>query len=252
LELDSSVKALGSAPALDLQVQLLQYNLENAIMAIINDTLGNSNPSLSGTNELDIINAFDGDDTVYGRGGNDFIFGGSGDDRIYGDFPKEQAGGNDYIDGGLGNDTLVGGVGDDRLVDLFGSNYLYGDEGNDTLIAGFGNDSLIGGDGTDRLTGGLGRDLFHLDRTSVDTITDFNPNDDVMVLPIEQIKDFASVANDSLLEINENPVVYSRGSGDLYLNLNGSDPGFGEKGGKIGTLLGTPQLSLANVLPIPK
>jgi Ca2+-binding RTX toxin-like protein len=216
-------------------------------MAIINDTLGNSNPNLSGTNELDIINAFDGDDTVYGKGGNDFIFGGSGNDRIYGDFPKEQAGANDYIDGGLGNDILFGGAGDDRLVDLFGNNVLYGDEGNDTLIAGFGDDALIGGNGTDRLTGGLGKDRFYLDRFSDDTITDLNGKDDVVVVPIEKIQSFASVANDSLLDTNDSLVVYSRGSGGLYLNFNGTAPGFGEKGGKLGTLLGAPQLLRENL-----
>jgi serralysin len=224
-------------------------------MAIINDTLGNSNPKLVGTDELDIINAFDGDDMVLGLGGNDFIFGGSGDDFLAGDYsPKEESrlGGNDYLDGGLGNDRLFGGVGDDRLVDLFGNNGLSGGAGNDTLIAGLGDDSLLGGEGSDRLTGGLGKDKFYLDRSSVDTITDFNPNDDVMVLPIELIKGFASVANDSLLETNENPVVYSRGSGDLYLNINGSAPGFGEGGGKIGTLLGAPQISIENLMPLPK
>ncbi len=59
-----------------------------------------------------------------------------------------------------------------------------GTDGRDTLIGSNGNDILIGGLGGDTLTGGFGADQFvyksFSDRT--DTITDFNPNKDMVVL----------------------------------------------------------------------
>jgi Ca2+-binding RTX toxin-like protein len=223
-----------------LSTQILSSNLEYITMAIINDTLGNSNPNLFGTAQLDIINAFDGNDTVFGLNGNDFIFGGSGNDRIYGDSVKEEVGGNDYIDGGLGDDTLDGGAGDDRLVDFFGNNILFGGTGNDTLIAGAGDDQLTGGEGSDRLTGGLGRDKFYLTRGEMDTITDFSPRD-VIIVPIGNIQDFESVANDSLAASSSNLLVYSKGSGNLFLNSNRAMAGYGEGGNAIANLLGAPQ-----------
>ncbi|MCW5319411.1 hypothetical protein GTQ43_39390 [Nostoc sp. KVJ3] len=78
-------------------------------------------------------------------------------------------GGNDRIDGKSGNDLLRGGA------------------GNDILIGGSGNDILIGGADNDTLTGDSGKDLFvyqaFSDRgTTGDTITDFNKNDDKLVL----------------------------------------------------------------------
>jgi Ca2+-binding RTX toxin-like protein len=223
-------------------------------MAIINDTLGNSNLKLQGTDELDIINAFDGDDAVYGRSGNDFIFGGSGNDVLYGDFPKQlEFEGNDYLDGGLGDDRLYGNGGNDRLVDLFGNNSLDGGTGDDVLIAGLGNDQLLGGEGSDRLTGGLGKDMFYLTQPNgIDTITDFNVNDDVMVVPVKDVKDFEVVANDELAATSLRVLVYSKGTGNLFLNVNEKAPGFGEGGGQIATLLGLPNLSAANFRVEPK
>jgi Ca2+-binding RTX toxin-like protein len=214
-------------------------------MAIINDTLGNSNPNLFGTAQLDIINAFDGNDTVFGLNGNDFICGGSGNDTIYGDFAKEEIGGNDYIDGGLGDDTLDGGVGNDRLVDFFGNNILFGGTGNDTLIAGAGDDQLTGGEGSDRLTGGLGEDTFILEsiNSGVDivVITDFAIGTDLIGIGIGLDNNFEGVANDALAAGSAKSLVYSKGTGNLFYNVNGTASGFGDKGGKFATLLGAPQ-----------
>ncbi|MEH2071775.1 MAG: DUF4347 domain-containing protein [Nostoc sp.] len=78
-------------------------------------------------------------------------------------------GGNDKIDGKSGNDLLRGGI------------------GNDTLIGGTGNDILVGGAGNDSLTGGSGNDQFVYQAlsdkgTTGDKITDFNQNQDKLVL----------------------------------------------------------------------
>ncbi|WP_138504255.1 DUF4347 domain-containing protein [Nostoc sp. PA-18-2419] len=78
-------------------------------------------------------------------------------------------GGNDKIDGKSGNDLLRGGT------------------GNDTLIGGTGNDILVGGAGNDSLTGGSGNDQFVYQAlsdkgTTGDKITDFNQNQDKLVL----------------------------------------------------------------------
>lgn len=90
---------------------------------------------------------------------------------------------------GLNNsaDVINGQGGNDRLDGLSGDDLLRGGTGNDTLIGSAGNDQLCGGTGNDLLTSGTGNDQFiyqaFSDRgTSGDTITDFNTNQDTLVL----------------------------------------------------------------------
>ena len=81
---------------------------------------------------------------------------------------------NNILSGGADNDTIISGDGDDTL---------YGDSGNDSLTGGTGNDILVGGMGSDRLTGGNGKDTFAFSAPitdGIDTITDFNPLDDLL------------------------------------------------------------------------
>lgn len=61
---------------------------------------------------------------------------------------------------------------------------LIGSNGRDTLIGTKGNDILIGGLGGDTLTGGAGADKFVYESFSdrTDKITDFKPNQDMVVL----------------------------------------------------------------------
>jgi Ca2+-binding RTX toxin-like protein len=213
-------------------------------MAIINDVFGNSNPQLVGTAELDVISAFDGNDTVLGLGGDDFIFGGDGNDVLLGDKNSfDLVGGNDYLDGGLGNDYLLGGAGADRLIDLFGDNQLSGGTGNDTLIAGSGNDILSSGGGLDRLTGGLGQDYFGIEGrvgSDVATITDFVVGTDIIGTGIG-LDTLENVENDALAAGSASTLVYSKGSGNLFYNANQTAPGFGQNGGLVLTLLNRPQ-----------
>ncbi|MBD1842161.1 alkaline phosphatase [Cyanobacteria bacterium FACHB-63] len=89
-------------------------------------------------------------DVINAQGGDDRIFALSGDDLVRG------GAGNDYLDGGVGNDILNGG------------------DGNDWIIGNLGNDTLAGGSG---------RDGFVLaPEAGSDTITDFNPADDMIAL----------------------------------------------------------------------
>ena len=81
------------------------------------------------------------------------------------------------IAGTAGNDNLVAGVGADSIS---------GVAGNDTLSGGGGNDTLVGGAGSDVLTGGADADRFVFDTalgaTNVDTIKDFAPGTEKIVL----------------------------------------------------------------------
>ncbi|BCG12854.1 hypothetical protein YZOS03_13370 [Vibrio alginolyticus] len=71
------------------------------------------------------------------------------------------------------SDNLYGGAGDDLL---------FGHGGNDILVGGEGDDILIGGLGSDTLTGSEGADIFKWSEVTndVDTVTDFNKNEDAV------------------------------------------------------------------------
>ncbi|MBX2835197.1 MAG: hypothetical protein KTR28_09530, partial [Micavibrio sp.] len=81
-----------------------------------------------------IVDALDGDDTVYAGIGGDIVYGRGGDDTLYGED------GDDYLFGEDGNDVLYGGDGNDTLD---------GGEGIDVFKGGAGDDTFIGGDGID-------------------------------------------------------------------------------------------------------
>jgi Ca2+-binding RTX toxin-like protein len=93
------------------------------------------------------INAFGGNDTIYGKDNNDTLVGGMGSDTIH---------------GGTGDDTITGDSGgtDARNVGSPGSDLLYGGDGADSINGSEGNDVLVGGHGADTLTGGAGDDTF--------------------------------------------------------------------------------------------
>jgi Ca2+-binding RTX toxin-like protein len=149
----------------------------------------------------DTINGGKGADQLLGGLGNDKLYGGDGNDQLFGDEGNDLldgGNGNDQLFGGAGNDTLLGGAGNDWLEDGDGNDTLDGGAGNDVLQGGAGNDILkggadndilVGGVGQDTLTGGAGRDGFifeaedsiaDADSKTIDTITDFNVNEDTI------------------------------------------------------------------------
>ena len=97
-------------------------------------------------NSDDTIDLLGGNDTVASGGGNDTLFGGAGDDLLQGDD------GNDVLAGGIGNDSLKGGRGNDTYIfnrgdgkDTIYDDFSYGNQdvhkenaGTDTLQLGEG------------------------------------------------------------------------------------------------------------------
>ena len=65
--------------------------------------------TVKGTNKVDNILPYRGDDYVDAKGGGDTAHHSYGDDTIYG------RGGNDTLRGGLGNDIIYGGPGADLI-----------------------------------------------------------------------------------------------------------------------------------------
>lgn len=90
---------------------------------------------------------------------------------------------NDTLSGGDGNDVVQGGDGNDALFGAFSRDSRADDDLADTLEGGAGDDALFLGD-DDRGTGGEGRDVFSAlqDATGTITITDFNAEEDAIVL----------------------------------------------------------------------
>ncbi|MDK3074547.1 hypothetical protein QO034_15725 [Sedimentitalea sp. JM2-8] len=128
---------------------------------------------LQGGDGDDRIQAFGGNDQLYGGGGDDWLAGHDGDDRLFGEAGHDQlygGGGNDFLAGhdgddrmfgGIGHDQLYGGGGDDFLAGLDGNDRLFGGIGRDQLYGGGGNDFLAGHDGDDRLFGEAGHDQLY-------------------------------------------------------------------------------------------
>jgi Ca2+-binding RTX toxin-like protein len=148
---------------------LLYENYGNAVLSIQNLNLSTTVEDLYAYDWYVALNR--GHDTFYGNDYADIIRGGYGNDLIY-----------SYG----GHDTLFGDAGNDKLYGLIGDDDLYGGTGRDLLSGGSGSDYLSGGLDIDTLAGSTGRDYFVFDSTAsiynVDTITDFTPADDTIML----------------------------------------------------------------------
>ena len=196
---------------------------------------------------------------IIGTIGNDSIDGGDNDDNIYG------LEGDDTLNGNLGHDSLQGFLGIDVLNGGAGNDSFRGGKDDDILTGGEGADILNGERGDDILTGGADPDLFVFDSDRVfdanilgiDSITDFNPAEDLIDLEavtftaFETTEDiqqsFAVVASDADAATSEAWIVYSTQSGNLYYNIDGSVPGFGS-GGQFAILEGAPALAAENFI----
>lgn len=127
-------------------------------------------------NALDnrLVGGYSGNYYLYGGDGNDYIQGGEkGANYLYGEAGNDtivasQSPFNvNYIDGGAGNDKVTGGW----------------NGAGDTLLGGAGDDEITGLFGNDTLTGGAGADKFIFNANDgVDTITDFSPVDDTILV----------------------------------------------------------------------
>lgn len=162
-------------------------------------------------------------------------------------------GGNDKIDAsGLAKDTIQlsinGGAGKDTLIGGQGDEYIDGGEGNDLIIAGYGNDTV---------TGGTGRDAFRFNAPDegVDTITDFNPLEDVIqvlgssfqvgwqegTISADQFHVGLGAADAS------DRFIYNDKTGDLFFDADG----WGNTAAvKLATLTGAPALSYENIVVV--
>jgi len=203
-----------------------------------------------------------GDDTIVGRGTGTLLDGGAGDDLIIGG-----DGGNVFV-GGAGSDRLIGGLGIDTAdysadpgavrvdlqagtaTDAFGGEdtlisieNLIGSDYDDVLIGNDKDNVIVGGLGADTLTGGAGADLFVLRKPEDggDTITDFTPGEDRIVLEdfgLDFVVDGAnfsviagpfdgtSAGNNAAFLAGEAALIFSVAENTLYHDLNGAADGY--------------------------
>jgi len=84
--------------------------------------------------------------------------------------------------------------GKDELSGTDDADDLFGYKGKDEILGGAGDDFIVGHEGKDQLTGGSGADEFVFARKSdlkdanVDTIRDFDPREDVILLDYNVFK----------------------------------------------------------------
>jgi Ca2+-binding RTX toxin-like protein len=184
-----------------------------------------------------------------GTSGNDSLVGGDSNETFRGE------GGNDVLKGRAGNDTLYGGTGNDSLFGGGGNDVLRGESGNDVLIGGYGkdNDNLIGGDGSDRFRFDMNAP-FNIATMGSDRISDFVTGVDKILLDKATFAGltgiagaFAVVGSDAEAATSTSKLTYSRASGNLFYNPNGSSGGFGQ-GGQFAVLSNNPAISANDII----
>lgn len=142
---------------------------------------------------------------------------------------------------GAGDDQLIGTSASEQLAGEGGNDRIYGNGGDDRLSGGTGDDLLNGGAGKDILTGGADKDSFVFDSNKafsaadfgLDRVTDFVRGTDKIVLDKTSFGNISNtsigfVSRDSQAAGNSKQIVYSRGTGRLFFNANGSSSGLGK------------------------
>ncbi|MEG4446707.1 Ig-like domain-containing protein, partial [Microcoleus sp. AT9_B4] len=163
--------------AIDAVVQGFN-SVQSAVLDTINDVgksveklVSNTISSISGAINYEIdVRKLGGDDRLYGDGGDNVINARDGNDTVFG------LGGNDRLVGEKGNDNLNGGSGNDELRGQSDNDTLVGEGGNDLLDADSGNDSVDGGGDSDRILGGMGNDTLY-GQGGDDYLTGWTEND---------------------------------------------------------------------------
>jgi Ca2+-binding RTX toxin-like protein len=115
---------------------------------------------------------------------------------------------------------------------LGGNDTLNGEQGDDFLSGEYGTDVLNGGDGLDTLTGGSGGDrfLFNTPSEGIDTITDFTPASDTIVLsasgfslPVGSLPANAFRSGSEVVSADSatQRLLYNTATGSLYFDSDG-------------------------------
>jgi Ca2+-binding RTX toxin-like protein len=127
------------------------------------------------------------------------------------------------------------------------------------LNGGIGDHTLIGGSGADIFGFFGGNEPFSTSNLGVDRIVDFESNTDKIALfqPTFTVltntggtidsNEFAVVTDDIDVAISSAAIVYSIGTGNLFYNENGVEPGLGT-GDQFATLVNRPSLSAADII----
>jgi Ca2+-binding RTX toxin-like protein len=204
-----------------------------------------------GTTGVNVLNGNDGDDILVGSVGADTLNGGNGADTA----SYEDNWGAVFINlsTGLGFGNAAEGDVLNGIENATGS--IFGD----ALIGTAGANRLAGNSGNDMLVGHGGADQFVFDAalnaaTNLDTITDFAPGEDKILLDNAV---FAGLAEGALgLNVfiaapaatgGSNRIVYDQATGALYYDSDGfgSDPAI-----QFATLTNRPTLTTADFLVI--
>ena len=225
--------------------------------------------TLDGGDGEDTLNGGDNKDTLNGGANNDTLNGGDGNDRLRGEGGQDTLNGgpnNDTLNGGPNNDTLNGEGDNDTLNGGIGNDILNGGKGIDKLIGGDNDDVLIGGANQDKLTGGKGFDRFRFNSPSegVDSILDFNSQEDMVVVfgaafagvqpPVQGNSDrvlkrqeFSNVVNGAVANVGVGVRFIYDGAGNLFF-----DPTGGAANDRVQLAVMTPAtpFSFGNILVI--
>ncbi|WP_158219806.1 hypothetical protein [Ideonella sp. A 288] len=138
---------------------------------------------------------------------------------------------DDTMLGGRSADALHGGEGQDELRGARGNDSLFGEGGNDRLWGDDGDDLLAGGQGDDLLTGGAGRDRFEVADVDwgfiSDTVADFQPGTDTIVLSAQVLTALAGVAGTRVDPDTNLFLDYDKATGVLSYDADGPAGQFG-------------------------
>jgi Ca2+-binding RTX toxin-like protein len=141
--------------------------------------------------------------------------------------------GNDSFSVTSGRDTITGAGGNDRINGAAGRDVIFGDAGVDTLQGGIGIDTISGGESRDFFEfGGAAIPFSTMGR---DIITDFNFDDDVIILSKSTFSDllvsstafgaigdqFAVVTTSTQAANSDAIIVYNASTGNLFALLQG-------------------------------
>ncbi|TNF21131.1 MAG: type I secretion protein [Rhodobacteraceae bacterium] len=164
--------------------------------------------------EDDIVEAYEGHDSVISGDGDDYVYGHEGNDTV------RTGDGNDTVEGGDDNDEIITDAEEEALdavtfpgvpVDEDPENdrdLVFGDDGNDTISTGDDRDTIHGGEGDDVITPGIDDDLVYggggndsiTDLQGADTI-EGGDGDDTILAGIDTFSDY--VGDDPNLPIGD-------------------------------------------------